>query len=113
MNTTWSNIVRNPTLENARVHNQKTNESDQNDGWTLVQPNTQETRTKQWMERSNILRGTVSNESGTESLSADIHLVAYGVTKHVTGIQRSHFLENRGLNVLSCDMYESMNSLAP
>ena len=104
MNTTRANIVRNPTLENARVHNKKTNESDQNDGWTLVQPKTQETRTKQWRERLNILRGTASNESGDESLSADIHLVAYEVAKHVTGIQLSHFLENRGLNVLSCDV---------
>ena len=51
MNTTLTNIVRNPTVENARVHNKKTNESDQNDGWMLVQPKTQETRTKQWRQR--------------------------------------------------------------
>ena len=34
---------------------------------------------------------------------------------HVTGIQLSHFLENRGLNVLSCDLltkYEQSRSLA-
>ena len=73
MNTTWSNIVRNPTLENARVHNKKTNESDQNDEWKLVRPKTQETTTKQWRQR-------LSNES----LSADIHLIAYGEAKHVT-----------------------------
>ena len=85
------------------MHNKKTNESDQNNGWTLVQPKTQEMRTKQWRQCLNILRGTASNESGNKSLSADIHLVAYGVAKHVTGIQLSHFLENQGLNVLSCD----------
>ena len=115
MNTTWANIVRNPTLENARVHNKKTNESDQNEGRKLVKPKTQETRTKQWRQRLNILRGTASDESGNESLSADIHLVAYGVAKHVTGIQLSHFLENRGLDVLSYDLltkYEQSRCLS-
>ena len=44
-------------------------------------------------------------------LSADIHLVAFGVAKHVSGIQLSHFLEGKGLYVLSCDLQYEIISL--
>ena len=51
-----------------------------------------------------MLACTTCNESGNDSLSVYINLVSYGVAKHVTGIQLSHFIENRGLNVRGCDL---------
>ena len=62
----------------------------------------------------NILSATASGESGSNSFSAEIHLVAHGVAKQITGIQLSHFLQERGLNVLSYDFltkYENARSL--
>ena len=55
-------------------------------------------------ERLDILRGTATCESEGESLSADVHLVAFGVKKNVTGLQLSHWLARKGLQVLSCDL---------
>ena len=59
---------------------------------------------KKWKQRLNILRGTASSESDGEMLSADIHHVAFGVVAYVSSIQLSHFLEGKGLHVLSCDL---------
>ena len=87
----------------------------QKEEWRIVQPKNKETGTMRWRQRLNILSGTASDESGSNSFSANIHLVAYGVAKQVTGIQLSHFLQERGLSVLSCDLltkYENARSLA-
>ena len=62
-----------------------------------------------------ILRGTAISENDNESLSADVQLVAYGIAKNVTGIQLSHWLEEKGLHVVSCDLltkYEGARSLS-
>ena len=70
---------------------------------------------KIWRQLLNILRGTATSESDGEVLSTDIHLVAFGVAKSVSGIQISHFLEGIGLHVLSCDLltkYEGARSLS-
>ena len=70
---------------------------------------------KTWRQRLDILRGTAISETEGESLSADIHLVAYGVAKNVTGIQLSQWLAGKGLRVLSCDLltkYERARSLS-
>ena len=57
-----------------------------NEEWRIVQPKNKERGTMQWRQRLNILSGTASDESGSNSFSADIHLVAYGVAKKITGI---------------------------
>ena len=110
-----NNIVNNST-ENVSA-GPSINEKDpaQNEEWRVVQLKNKETGTMQWRQRLNILNGTAGDESGSNSFSVDIHLVAYGVAKQVTGVQLSHFLQERGLNVLSCDLltkYENARSLA-
>ena len=78
-------------------------------------PKNKKTGTMQWRQRLNILSGTASDASGSNSFSADIHLVVYRVAKQITGIQLYHFLQEGGLNVLSCDLltkYENASSLA-
>ena len=59
---------------------------------------------KSWRQRLDILRGTATRENEGESLSADVHLVAFGVKKNVTGLQFSQWLAGKGLQVLSCDL---------
>ena len=50
------------------------------------------------------LGDTALSEKDNESLSADVHLVAYSIAKNVTGIQLSHWLAEKGLHVVSCDL---------
>ena len=112
---TYANIVRNASMEDVTT-GPSTNEKDptQNEEWRIVQPKNKETGTMQWRQRLNIVSGTASDESGSNSFSADI-LVAYGVAKQITGIQLSHFLQERGLNVFSCALltkHENARSLA-
>ena len=113
-NMTYADIVRNTTLGKFGMGSSiDVKGPTQKEGWRLVQPKKKETGTMRWRQRFNILSGTASDESGSNSFSADIHLVAYGVAKQVTEIQ--HFLQERGLNVLSCDLltkYENARSLA-
>ena len=48
-------------------------------------------------------------------LSADIHLVVYGLAKHVTSLQLSCFIENKDIKILGCDIltkYEGARSLS-
>ena len=48
-------------------------------------------------------------------LSADMHLVAYGLSKDTTGIQLSQWLNRNGLEVRSCDLltkFEGARSLS-
>ena len=115
-NMTYADIVRNTTLENVSMGPSiDVKGPTKKEEWRLVQPKNKETDTMRWRQRLNILSGTASDESGCNSFSADIHLVAYGVAKQVTGIQLSHFLQERGLNVLRCDLltkYENARSLA-
>ena len=52
--------------------------------------------------RQSILHGTASNiQPGG---NADVDLVAYGFTKHVTSIQLSKYLEEMGLEVVDCTL---------
>ena len=66
-----------------------------------------------WRGKLNTIRGTAKQED--KSLAADIHLVAYGVSKNVPGVQLSQFLATKGLKVLNCELltkYEGARSLA-
>ena len=64
------------------------NDITEDNGWTTVQKKSNKNKViKTWRHRLDILRGTAISETEGESLSADIHLVAYGVAKNVTGIQ--------------------------
>ena len=70
---------------------------------------------RNWRQMANIFRGKAKCESGGESLSADIHLVVYGLAKHVTSLQLSRFIEDKCLKILSCDpltKYEGIHSLS-
>ena len=47
-------------------------------------------------------------------LSADVHLVVYGLGKQITDLQLSQFIQNKGIQVLGCDLitkYAEANSL--
>ena len=107
---TWADIVG----ENAKPLDTKITEENIGDNrWTNVSSKNQKKKT--WRQRLNTLRGTATSESDGEVLSADIHLVAFGVAKRVSGIQLSHFLEGKALHVLSCDLltkYEGAQSLS-
>ena len=66
-------------------------------------------------QKANIVRGTAKCETGSEALSADVHLVVYGLAKHVTSLQLSRFIEDKGLKIGSCDLltkYEGAHSLS-
>ena len=79
---TWADIVG----ENAKPLDTKISDENIGDnGWTTVSSKNQKKKT--WRQRLNILRGTATSESDGEVLSADIQLVAFGVAKHVCGIQ--------------------------
>ena len=84
--------------------------------WTHVTYKSQKNNVaKTWRQRLNILRGTAVSENEGESLSADVHLVAYGLAKNVSGIQLSKWLADKGLQVLTCDLltkYEGARSLS-
>ena len=73
--------------------------------WTTVTDKTKKNNAaKSWRRRLNILRGTAVNDNEGESLSADVHLVAYGLAKKVLGLQLSQWLAPKGLHVLTCDL---------
>ena len=69
---------------------------------------------RNWRQKANIVCGKSKCETGGESLSVDIHLVAYGLAKHVTSLQLSRIIEDNGLKIWSCDLlmkYEGAHSL--
>ena len=68
-----------------------------------------------WRQKANILRGTGKSDSESKMLSADVHLVVYGLAKQVTSLELSRFLESKGLKLLNCDLltkYEGARSLS-
>ena len=109
----WSEVVSRNLKQPVTETNKGTTEKD---GWiTVPEKSKKSVSGKSWRERLDILRGTATCESEGESLSADVHLVAFGVKKNVTGLQLSHWLARKGLQVLSCDLltkYEGVRSLA-
>ena len=61
--------------------------TDDDEGWTKVEKQPKRNKCIQsWRQRLGILRGTAIRENDNESLSADVHLVAYSIAKNVTGI---------------------------
>ena len=58
---------------------------------------------KTWRNRLTILKGTGEDET-VGSISTDVHLVAHGLRKDVTGTQLIQYLMNKGLDVKSCDL---------
>ena len=76
--------------------------------WKVVEPR------KSWRQKANILRGTAKCETADNMLSADVHLVVYGLGKQITDLQLSQFIQNKGIQVLGCDLltkYAEANSL--
>ena len=73
--------------------NKSTNE---NDGWVMVPEKSKNNASvKSWRQRLDILGGTATSENEGESQSADVHLVAFGVKKNVTGLQLSQWLAGK------------------
>ena len=109
---TWANITA-VSERNESITPLTQNENDNLEGeWKEVK--TSKDR-RNWRQKANIVRGTAKCETGRESLSADIHLVLYGLAKHVTSLQLSRFIEHKGLKIGSCDLltkYEGAHSLS-
>ena len=71
----------------------------------VSQQNFNAAKTKTWRKNLNLLHGTaLGNSEGESTLSAYVDLVAYGIAKHVTPIQLSKFLEEKGLDVCDCKL---------
>ena len=108
----WSDVVTRNLIQSDTETNKSNTEKD---GWIMVPAKSKKNASvKSWRPRLDILRGTATSETEGESLSSDIHLVAFGVKKNVTGLELSHWLTGKGLQVLSCDLltkYEAARSL--
>ena len=86
-------------------------EANTDNKWTTIGKNNN--GRKSWRQKANILHGTSKSE--TEMLSADIHLVVYGLAKQVTALQLSRLVEQKGIKILACDLltkYEGARSLS-
>ena len=63
-------------------------------------------------ENLNLLHDTaLRNSNGESTLPADVDFVAYGIAKHVTSIQLSKFLEEKGLDVCKCKLLPHLSGL--
>ena len=87
------------------------------DGFTNVfyKKNRKQQKSTTWRGQLNTIRGTSTGENEQHNIAADIHLVAFGVSKSVSGVQLSNFLAGKGLHVVSCDLltkYDGARSLA-
>ena len=87
------------------------------DGFTNVfyKKNKKQQKSTTWRGQLNTIRGTSTGENEQHNIAADIHLVAFGVSKNVSGVQLSNFLAGKGLHVVSCDLltkFEGARSLA-
>ena len=72
----------------------ETEPQDDDEGWSKGEEQPKRNKGIQcWRQRLGILRGTAISENDEESLSADVHLVAYSIAKNVTGIQLSHLCD--------------------
>ena len=58
--------------------------------WKVVEPR------KSWRQKANILRGTAKCETADDMISADVHLVVYGLSKQITDLQLSQFIKIKG-----------------
>ena len=90
------------------------NENKEENDWVKVPKKSKRNGDKKtWKKRLNILRGTAAGDNEAP-LSADVHLVAYGLSKGTTGVQLSQWLNRNSLLVRSCDFltkFEGARSL--
>ena len=110
MRTAWDDITASNINSHQDVMNLPKTEPqdytrDDDEGWTKLEKQPMRNKgIKSWRQRLGILRGTAISENDNESLSADVHLVAYSIAKNITGIQLSHWLAEKGLHVVNCDL---------
>ena len=100
---------------NLSIHNSPSESENmvENDWINVMGKNKKNDGKKTWKERLNILRGTAVGDNEVP-LSADVDLVAYGLSKDTTGVQLSQWLNRNGLVVRSCDLltrFEGARSL--
>ena len=106
-----SNPWSNGTATTKKTPDTKLDETNDENEWIRVEH--RNNARKSWRQKANILRGTAKCES--EMLSADIHLVVYGLAKHVTGLQLSRFIESKDIKILGYDIltkYEGARSIS-
>ena len=102
----WTNGTA--TTTTTKPPDTKLDEDNNENDWTRV--DYRSNARKSWRQKANILRGTAKCES--EMFSADIHLVVYGLAKHVTSFR---FIESKDIKILGCDIltkYEGARSLS-
>ena len=105
----WSNGTA--TTTTTKPPDTKLDEDNNENDWTRV--DYRSNARKSWRQKTNILRGTAKCES--EMLSADIHLVVYGLAKRVTSLQLFRFIESKDIKILGDDIftkYEGARSLS-
>ena len=101
-------------FEGGEAPGTNTREISNEQGWRTVPLKSNKNNAKPWRNRLTILKRTGEGET-VGSISTDVHLVAYGLRKDVTGIQLTQYLMNKGLDIKSCDLltkYEGSRSLA-
>ena len=98
-NRPWSEVVRGKRRGESVMPSQITT----NNGVNGVD------KTNNWRKSLNLLQGTALGTDGKETLSSDIDLVTYGVTKNITAIQLSNFMQNKGLNAIDCVLLTKYN----
>ena len=105
VNVNLSDIHQANNLNSAITGHEHDNDDTNKGEWQQVKDKPRKhNATTSWRQRLNSVRGTAVNSNVGESLSADRHLVAYGLAKNVTGIQLSQWLTTKGLHVSSCDL---------
>lgn len=110
-----ANVKDAPNAEGGQTESDLPESDD--DGFSLFHRKSRKTKNSNntWRSTLTSIRGTARNSDNQGDMAADIQLVAYGLAKHVSGIQLSKFLEEKGLNIVSCDLltkYEGARSLS-
>ena len=111
------NIIANSNLSDMENSEIEDDPDSDNGGWESVfyKKNRKKGKTdRSWRSQLTSIRGTARSDNDG-NIAADIHLVAFGVSKHVSGIHLSKFLEEKGLKIVSCELltrHESARSLS-
>ena len=101
----WSTVVAGGTIKKDEKASYREKENNTRD---VPQIN------KSWRQRLNVLHGTAFNNEGC-TLAANVELVAYGLGKDVTSIQLSNFLQDKGIDIIDCQLltkFEGARSLS-
>ena len=65
-----------------------------------------------WRQKSLLVNGVSNDSSADKSFAADICLVAGGVSKNATADKLTEYLQNKGLDILKCELLTTKVELA-